>query len=163
MNRKPTFSEHSNPSASKDSQFQIWEKSEDVAMHFNDLIINFRLKALGAVSLSTGLLGGLTAREPTDWRPFTLGAVLILACWLAVAAIDNLYYRRLLRGAVEDAMRVEKQSKKRIDLSNAIDRSVKKGGFAGDTVGVFLFYGLPTLLLCVFSILGVLSWTLEAG
>jgi hypothetical protein len=40
-----------------DRLITAWTKSEDVAMHFNGLIINFRLKALGALTVGAGLLG----------------------------------------------------------------------------------------------------------
>src|SRR5688572_29077423 len=86
----------------------VWRAAEDVAMHFNDLIQNFRLKALGALSVGAGLIGTvlITSGEGPPVRinfMVLAGAMAFLALlWSAVCLVDVLYYQRLLQGAVKD-------------------------------------------------------------
>src|SRR5438105_1228412 len=46
-------------SSAEDSEvwFEAWKKAEEVAMHFNDLMMNFRLKAIAGVTAATGVFG----------------------------------------------------------------------------------------------------------
>jgi hypothetical protein len=37
--------------------FKVWQKYEDIAMHFNDLLIRLRTQALGAIAALTTIIG----------------------------------------------------------------------------------------------------------
>jgi len=50
---------------------ELWEKYEEIAMHFNDLLIRLRTQALGGVAaLSTlvGLFAKTSASVNTSWK-----------------------------------------------------------------------------------------------
>src|SRR5437899_2078966 len=63
---------------------EVWAKTEDVAMHFNDLIMSYRLKAIGGVAVAAGLIGsvlltkGADAPTRSNWGVFA-GAMGFLA------------------------------------------------------------------------------------
>ena len=40
--------------------FELWSKYEEIAMHFNDLIVKIRTQALGAVAAITTIAGVLS-------------------------------------------------------------------------------------------------------
>lgn len=142
------------PTISEDEKrwVELWEKAEEVAMHFNGLIMSFRLKALAAVTLGVGLIGTtlLTKEGEIPHRHnFMLAmlAMIFLAFgWCAMWVIDFGYYSRLLRGAVSELLRLEQQSNGVIKLSTEIER-VAKGSRFSDRVARGVFYILPLVLL----------------
>jgi hypothetical protein len=93
---------------------KLWEKYEDIAMHFNDLIIRLRTQALaGVAALST--LVGIFAK--TDLGSFSYtweiaGFVFsgLSLFWIAIWVLDFGYYNRLLMGAVAALLELEKLS-----------------------------------------------------
>jgi hypothetical protein len=138
---------------------ELWAKGEDVAMHFNQLIMTFRLRALAALGVAGGVVGTVLLNEKSaqytrfNYVAFAFAMFFIAVLWLAVAAIDILYYHRLLVGAVEDLLRLEKQSNGVIQLSTAIAARAEQGL---DSAARFLFYALPLAALIV---LGYVSYT----
>jgi len=129
---------------------ELWSKAEDVAMHFNQLIMTFRLRALAALGVAGGVVGTVLLNEKSaqftrfNYIAFAFAMLFIAALWLAVAAIDLLYYHRLLVGAVKDILRLEAESNGVIRLSTAIAAHAEKGL---DRVARFLFYALPLVAL----------------
>lgn len=132
----------------------LWEKAEDVAMHFNGLIMSFRLKALAAVTVGVGLIGTtLLTKEGVvphrhNFMLATLATGLLAVGWLAILAIDLFYYSRLLRGAVCELLRLEEQSGGVIRLSTEIERAAK-GKCLSDRTAMLLFYILPLAALAL--------------
>ena len=79
------------------------EKYEEIAMHFNDLLIRLRTQALGGVAaLSTlvGLFAKTSAGVNTSWEIAAVFFLCVCFLWVAVWIIDFCYYNRLLLGAV---------------------------------------------------------------
>src|SRR6267143_493811 len=101
------MSETTSVSNLEEEWLEAWKTTEQVAMHFNELIMNFRLKAIGGITAAAGVFGtilltkGDVATTAQNFRLFAAAAVLLLPVWLAVAYIDVAYYQRLLRGAVD--------------------------------------------------------------
>jgi hypothetical protein len=113
---------------------ELWEKYEEIAMHFNDLIIRLRTQALaGVAALST--LVGLFAKS--DLGPFSysweIAGFVFLALalfWIAIWIIDFGYYNKLLIGAVAALLELEHESKTNniafeISLSTRVEQSVR--------------------------------------
>jgi len=102
--------------------FEVWKKYEDIAMHFNDLISKLRFQALAGVAGLSASIVLLADRLSGPGRsPATLAAVAFLALavlWIALWVLDFLYYNRLLLGAVDEIVRVEKETQ----FSNKIGR-----------------------------------------
>jgi hypothetical protein len=85
--------------------FALWNKYEDVAIHFNTLIMQLRTQALAAVAGVVTIAGlaisfaGKSARA-TEWH-ILFGTILFLTlAWIALAILDIFYYDELLKGAV---------------------------------------------------------------
>lgn len=99
----------------------LWEKYEDITMHFNDLIIRLRMQALaGVAALST--LVGLFAKSDIGGSPYTweiAGFVFsaLALSWVAIWALDFGYYNRLLIGAVAALLELEHLSETQTTIS----------------------------------------------
>ncbi len=147
---------------------ELWAKYEDVAMHFNDLLMRLRTQALGAVAAivavaSFVLEGGFGEDAGLPWFSICVGSTLLLAAWLMVFMLDAFYYSRLLTGAVDALLEIEKKSEGAIVLSTRIDgrfgkwsRSRRRGEpkAAVNLAAFLLFYlpvGLALLLLAIFA------------
>jgi hypothetical protein len=109
----------------------LWAKYEDVAMHFNDLLIRLRTQALAGVAAISTLVGIFTRTDPASatsihisWQIASDVFVLLMAFWAAIWVIDRCYYNRLLTGAVEALHDIEQESTK-ANPSLAIDLSTK--------------------------------------
>ena|SRR5689334_8205966 len=111
----------------------LWAKYEDIAMHFNDLLIRLRTQALAAVAAISTVVGIFTKTDPTSvhisWEIATAVFAGLIIFWLAIWTIDRFYYNRLLIGAVIALREIEKESKKQtpslvISMSTTIEKFV---------------------------------------
>ena len=103
------------PGADKDlaSIFALWIEYERVAMHFNDLIIRLRTQSLGGVAAVATVVTVLSRGDITHelrWGTLTATLFLLSLFWVAVWVLDFGYYNRLLLGAVDALIELEKQS-----------------------------------------------------
>jgi hypothetical protein len=107
-----------------EQQVNLWDKYERIAMHFNELLIRLRTQALGAVATIVTAAGFLVNRQISDepWWAVSAVSLLLLIAWCTLWMIDVCYYSRLLRGAVNALLKVEKESDGRINLSTEIER-----------------------------------------
>lgn len=125
----PTTESSSTAGDDLEIRIRLWMKAEEVAMHFNALILNFRLKAVGAVTVGAGLFSILLTKESVssprlNYELFAGAMVFLSLVWIGILWIDIGYYSRLLRGAVWEAVRLEKASGGAIRLSLMIDKAV---------------------------------------
>lgn len=141
--------------------FEAWKEYEKIAMHFNDLLIKLRTQSLAAVAafatVAGVLLKGDAIGEKLRWG--TLAAVFTVLCllWIAIWILDFTYYNRLLLGAVQSLVKLEKASQlgTRTDslfLSADIEAVVAKGdGWSWNSLnkakGRWAFYIIVFLLL----------------
>lgn len=145
--------------------FDVWQKHQDIAMHFNDLILRLRTLSLGGIAALAGLGAGL-AHGPTNeairWGILAGTFATLSIVWVAIWILDFLYYNRLLLGAVEALIHLEKLSKNQalvaeLQLSTIIEKAVtNKPSHSGGSLGRWLFYVLIFLALLsglVFSLL----------
>lgn len=139
--------------------FEVWKEYERVAMHFNELIIQLRVRALAGVAAISALFGFLLKGEaPGDFQWGILAAVLVMLIlvWIAIWCLDIRYYNRLLVGAVRAILEIEKASKTEntvieINMSHRIEETVA-GDFSGlkdepCLSGRRLFYGIVFISL----------------
>lgn len=145
-----------------EDEARAWTKAEDVAIHFNEMILNFRLKAVGALTLAAGLVGSVLlakgdkagdAVPPINYFSFALGMWFLAAVWAAIMCLDLFYYHRLLLGAVADALRIEETSGGRLQLSTLIKKKAEEG--PTDSVARGLFYVLPLVAMIA---AGAIAW-----
>ncbi len=96
----------------KISIFDAWNKYEDIAMHFNDLLIKLRTQALGGIAAITSIMAIISK----DSSGFNWGLMMgvfffLIIFWIAVWLLDSKYYNPLLVGAVDAILEIEKLSK----------------------------------------------------
>lgn len=143
--------------------FELWKKYEDITMHFNDLILQLRIQALGGVAAISTLVGLFSKDSPfgvgTSWEIATglLGALCFF--WTAIWIIDFCYYNRLLLGAAAALFVLEEASKTNsriasIDLSTQIASAISgnihhKLQDWRQAVGRWAFYSLVFATLLV--------------
>jgi len=117
--------------------FDLWNKYEEIAMHFNDLIVKIRTQALGAVAAITTISGILSKGNDIgsyNWGLISSVFFFLIIFWLAIWILDFKYYNRLLHGAVDAIIKLEALSKtgvthvKEIDLSTCIENAVAGEG-----------------------------------
>ncbi len=122
--------------------FELWNKYEDIVMHFNDLIVKIRIQALGAVAAITtfaGILSKGSAAGGYNWGLISSVFFFVIVFWIAIWILDFKYYNRLLHGAVDAIINIENLSKKgithvkEIDLSTCIERAVAGEGAQKDS------------------------------
>jgi hypothetical protein len=130
--------------------FNQWSKYEDIAMHFNDLIMRWRLQAIGGlaalVTLGGSVVGGVANFEQRYWAMILLTTT-FLCVWLGLGALDLFYYRKLLSGAVKELLEFEKKNAVRgkpIRMSTTIEKHAESGG----KFGPWIFYALGAAPLC---------------
>ena len=129
----------------------VWSKYEDVAIHFNDLIMRWRIQAIGGLLTLLTLAGfvvGDAETLTTRYRAMLILAGTLSTAWVGVALIDLFYYRKLLSGAVDAIEEVETATRD-IRLSRLIERRARTGG----KWAPFVFYACGWLPL-----LGTVWW-----
>lgn len=139
---------------------RLWVKAEDVAIHFNEMILNFRLKAIGAVTVGAGLFGTILLTKENLAAPrinymIFAGAMAFLAVvWAGIWAIDFGYYFPLLVGAVNDVIRLEQLSGGTVQLSTLIKKESERRWFF-DGPARTAFYVLPLVAFVAAAVLAV--------
>ena len=161
---KSDVSQTTATSKSPDSQtVELWKKYEDVAMHFNDLIMRWRLQAIGGLAGLVTLAGFVVGDAETvlvRYRAMLILTGMLTFGWLGVACIDLFYYRRLLQGAVDAILELETQVKA-ISLSTKIEAKARPGS----EIAPWMFYIsglLPLLLIIVWAIFQLSSLPAES-
>lgn len=110
----------------------LWVKYEEIAMHFNDLIMKIRTQALAAVAAIAAIVA-VIARENDNgsfsWELMALVFTFLLVFWPAIWILDFKYYNRLLHGAVVAIKELEHLSKSQtcvheINFSHRIEDAV---------------------------------------
>jgi hypothetical protein len=144
--------------------FETWKQYERVAMHFNDLLLKIRTQSLAAVATVATVAGvvlrseGVTPHVRWGMLSALFGALTVF--WIAIWILDFCYYNRLLLGAVDALLAVEKASTSgrrigHLDLSTRIEATVRRSeprspaDDRGGEKGRWAFY------LLVFAVLAV--------
>jgi hypothetical protein len=100
-------------------------------MHFNELLMRWRLQGIGGLAALV-TTGGVAVQSvpqgPSLYLAVRFGSAVLGCIWIGIAAIDLFYYRRLLHGAVDCLLRLEKSSGGTLDLSTTIEETTKSGG-----------------------------------
>ena len=116
-----------------DYYFKVWKSYEDIAMHFNDLIIRLRIQSIGGLAALAIILGIFLQKDNKNSEAFKcvlamVALVFLIICWKAIWKLDMEYYDRLLEGSVNAILELENNKKvfledKHIDLSTNIERA----------------------------------------
>jgi len=92
------------------NKLDIWKEYESIAMHFNDLLIQLRMKALGGIAIIIALItyagkSDITLMQQLEIYGFSSAVLAIV--WLAIFFIDYFYYNKLLLGAITSTVDLE--------------------------------------------------------
>ena len=145
-----------------------WKTSEDVAMHFNGLLLGFRLKAIGGIAVGAVVsirfnFGQLSDHIPIHWL---LGGLAVI--WILVWGADFCYYYRMLAGAVDELLRLERRLGN-VHLSHLIERRVRGEGRPKNDIesiipykakcapnypcwAIWVFYCVPAVILIALAV-----------
>mgnify|MGYP001605698522 FL=1 len=148
--------------------YQVWQKYEDMAMHFNDLIIKVRIQALGGVAAIITVIGFIfKAKGGIPWDIMIAIFGFLLLFWIAIWILDFLYYNKLLLGAIDALLKIEELSERNVNI-NLLDMSHKiEAAVHGDPPthrrkglvwGPILFYSLVVLGLSIGLICSVIKY-----
>lgn len=139
--------------------FAVWKKHEDIAMHFNDLIMRLRTQAIAGVAALSALVGIFAKEDASsardNWEVAAMVFFGLAIFWVAVFFLDIFYYNKLLSGAVAELVRLEKVSAtsktiSSIQLSSRIE-DVMRGKRRDDRnwnqyicsrIGIWIFYAV---------------------
>ena len=114
------------------SVLEQWYRYEEIAMHFNNLIMQFRLQLLGGAGLigtiASYLIGGKVKPDlQRHWITCVVSAGLFVLL-AATASLDVFYYNRLLTGAVRALLEFEAKHPE-IQMSTRIEDIVGPGKY----------------------------------
>lgn len=117
-----------------ESKFEIWKEHEAIAMHFNDLIIQLRTRALAGIGVIAAIVG-FTAKgsgtEEFKWELLSGSFYFLAVVWFAIFLLDYCYYTRMLMGAVNEVIRLEETEgdfdiKMSIGIRNSVSNALPK-------------------------------------
>lgn len=139
-----------------------WKHHEDIAIHFNDLIMRVRTRALAILAAiiaasAVALKIAYEGKTEVPWGTITLVLLILLAFWVAIWVLDFLYYNRLLMGAVDAILKLEDNINGsepiEIVMSHKIESSVRNNEttYLGRNTlkGPLLFYSIVTAVLAI--------------
>jgi hypothetical protein len=141
---------------------RLWAKYEDIAMHFNDLLMRLRTQSLAGVAALSALVGIFSregiANVRLDWVVAQAIFAAMFGFWIAIWCLDMVYYNRLLSGAVRAIIELEKKTKPDVPFSGEINMSttieaqfkmdvldLQKGGYKG----VVAFYAIVLAVIVI--------------
>ena len=112
--------------------FDVWDRYENIAMHFNDLLIKLRTQAIAGVAAITTILAIVTKAVGVGeltWEIIAGVFFFLSLFWVAIWILDFKYYNRLLIGAVDALLEIEDLSKKQsfvncLNLSHKVEDAV---------------------------------------
>ncbi|MEP4052395.1 MAG: hypothetical protein ABJN22_09130 [Litorimonas sp.] len=145
---------------SNPSKFDLWIEYEKIAMHFNELLMQLRPRALAGVGAVVTLSGVFaTESDGFNWTLIAFVSFFLLFIWIGIFVIDKYYYDRLLSGAVAPILELEKTAEvdnHRILMSTKIRDKVRNGREnSGATKAVTAFYFIVGGLLIFIFVLSL--------
>lgn len=139
-----------------DQQIELWFHYEEIAMHFNGLIIQYRLQLMGGLG-AIGAVAGYLIAEKTEAvnRPGLrlVVSITLLALVSAAAYLDISYYNQLLVGAVDALLEFEKNNSS-INMSTRIHEAAK--GWPWPIIHIW--YSAIIVPLAIFAIWSFKDW-----
>ena len=136
------------------AQVSLWFHYEEIAMHFNELIIQYRLQLMGG----TGAIGAVAAYLIVGKADAAVRSLLqvLISCLMfillfAAAFLDLFYYSKLLDGAVVALLEFEKIHPE-INMSTYISAEVQNWA----KPAIWIWYAAIIVPLGIFA-----GWSLK--
>ncbi len=136
-----------------DQAILLWHHYEEVAIHFNELIIQYRIQVMGGASV-IGVIASYFAIKDKGDDNLNYNLVAFISTWLliiltAAAVLDIYYYNELLRGAVNAIVKLESQHKELLYMSAIIKEQFGDGGASRY---IYITYGIIMVPLAIFTV-----------
>jgi hypothetical protein len=87
-----------------------WNKYEQIAMHFNDLIMRFRTQGLAALTAVSALATVFATAKGASASVLPVFFLVLCAFWIGAWILDAGYYSRMLQGAVNELHTLEERT-----------------------------------------------------
>lgn len=149
---------------------RLWEKQEDIAMHFNDLLIQLRTRSLAGIAAVATLIGvfaeNIGGNPSVGWLLASGLFATMAIIWIAIFYLDAFYYNKLLIGAVTSPVQIEEAMESgekitSINMSRLIEQKFTEppnSDAPADTPkGVRRFYGIVLALIMVAGVLSAIA------
>lgn len=133
-----------------DQVIALWFHYEEIAMHFNQLIIQYRLQLMGGAGAIGAVAAFLIQSRDHEERRYLMRSLVSFVMFFllfAAAILDIAYYNKLLLGAVNALLEFEKAHPP-INMSTLIHAEVE--GFG--TTAVLIWYAAILLPVAGFGL-----------
>lgn len=130
----------------------LWYHYEEIAMHFNNLTLQYRLQLMGGAGILATVftyLVGTNNQKDKTWLMFIIPLTLFIIV-LAAAILDVFYYDKLLSGAVQELISLEA---KYPDLN--MSTRIKEVVSGNHMKIIYIVYLLILVPLLVFALIGL--------
>lgn len=91
---------------------EAWKQCVDVQMHFNDMEMRIRSFAVTVMTAVSGAIGYLIKENNTESHFIALLSFVGISAWLCFYLMDRFMYHKLLIGAVNSGINIEKDLNK---------------------------------------------------
>ena len=132
-------------------KFEVCKEYEKIAMHFNDLLIQLRLRALGGLGVVVAIVGVVakfSSEGQNFWHILSVSSLVLSLVWLSIYFLDVHYYNKLLVGAVSATVKIEQQDSVKLELSTKIKSHVETGN-SNSSWPISMFYFIVLFILLV--------------
>jgi hypothetical protein len=141
-----------------ESIVNLWWHYEEIAMHFNELIMQYRLQLMGGAgaigAISSYFIGSHVQKPERRHTIRAYVATVMIMLLIAASLLDLLYYNELLQGAV-DALKKFEMEHPEIYMSTLIEHRFKdpiSGETSRGTEIIYYVYGIIIIPLALFTI-----------
>ena len=133
-------------------KFEVWKEYENIAMHFNTLLIQLRMRALGGVAIVVALISFIGKSEidmGLQLKIYGFSFLILSVAWIAIFLIDYFYYNKLLLGAVKSTINLEAmlESEIKINFSTDVKEYVENEDVTYKNLWAILFFYVSVLIL----------------
>ena len=145
----------------------VWKQCVDVQMHFNDMEMKIRSLAVTVITAISGAIGYLL-KENIYHQFIIILSFIGIAAWLCFYLMDRFMYHKLLIGAVNSGINIEKRLESlgiNVDLGEQIKQASPLKNLFGKEIEIHSnqkldFFYITVPVICVNGILSYLVLSL---
>ena len=146
---------------------EVWEQCVDVQMHFNDMEMKIRSLAVTVITAISGAIGYLL-KENIYHQFIIILSFIGIAAWLCFYLMDRFMYHKLLIGAVNSGINIEKRLESlgiNVDLGEQIKQASPLKNLFGKGIEIHSdqkldFFYITVPVICINGILSYLVLSL---
>lgn len=146
---------------------EVWKQCVDVQMHFNDMEMKIRSLAVTVITAISGAIGYLL-KENIYHQFIIILAFIGIAAWLCFYLMDRFMYHKLLIGAVNSGINIEKRLESlgiNVDLGEQIKQASPLKNLFGKDIEIHSnqkldFFYITVPVICINGIFSYLVLSL---